>query len=76
MSHLIPWGGGLSQKLTVDHLVNQFFNFFWTQVYYRVHNSPPAVPFLNLMHPVPASTFYFVKNHSNIILQSTSRFRK
>jgi hypothetical protein len=28
MSHLIPWGGGLSQKLTVDHLVNQFFNFF------------------------------------------------
>jgi hypothetical protein len=50
----------------------EFPNILWnTEIYYRVHKSPPLAPILSQINPVHATTFCFSK--INFILSSHLR---
>ena len=71
---LTPWSRVLLEKLT-SKLCSYSRNspHLWNpKVPHRTHKWPPSIPMLSQLHPVPTTSYNFLKIHLNIILPSTS----
>jgi hypothetical protein len=68
-----PWSRVLLQKLS-HSATQEIPRLLWnSKFHYRVHNSPPLVPFPSQLHPVQTFPPCFPKFHSNIILPCKHR---
>jgi hypothetical protein len=60
---LTPWSRVLLEKLTVNFAASQEIsrNLLNSKVPHRTHKSPPPVPILSQLHPVPTIPSNFLK---------------
>jgi hypothetical protein len=55
------------EKLTVTHVAKEFPAFYGIRRLYRIHKSPPLVPFLSRMNAIHTLVHYFHKINFNSI---------
>jgi len=68
---LIPWSRTLLEKLTGFQLVKKFPHFMESEGSLPHSQEPATCPYPEPARSSPYPTYYFLKNHLNIILPST-----
>jgi hypothetical protein len=67
------WSWALLEKLPIVQLLRELPSILWNpEVHHRVHISPPPVPILSQIDPIPTIPSYLFKIHFNIVHPSTS----